>query len=112
MLYAGKLRHRVTIQSREETQDEETGALSVGWVDFATVWASVEPLSAKEFLQSSSIQSDVTAKIIIRYLAGIKPNMRALHRDEIYNIRGVLADKVSGLEYITLPCATGVNEGQ
>jgi SPP1 family predicted phage head-tail adaptor len=112
MLHAGKLRHRVVIESREESQDEDTGALTVGWVEFATVWASVEPMSAREFIQSAAVQSDVNTRIVIRYLAGVDATMRVIHRGDIYNIRGVLSDKVSGLEYLTLPCATGVNEGE
>lgn len=112
MLHAGKLRHRVVIEYRDETQDPDTGAQSVTWVEFATVWASVEPLSAREFIQSSAVQSDITARIVIRYLPGVNASMRVVHREEIYNIRGVLSDKVSGLEFLTLPCAVGVNEGE
>lgn len=112
MLHAGKLRHRVIIQSRAQTQDEETGALTVEWEDFATVWASIEPLSAREFIQSSAVQSDISVRIVIRYLEGVNATMRVLHRGKIYNVRGALTDKVSGLEYITLPCAEGVNEGE
>jgi SPP1 family predicted phage head-tail adaptor len=112
MVHAGKLRHRVVIQSRTQTQDENTGAVTIGWTDFATVWASIEPLSAREFIQSSAVQSDITARVVIRYLSGVDATMRILHRDAIYNIRGVLSDKVSGLEYLTLPCASGVSDGQ
>jgi SPP1 family predicted phage head-tail adaptor len=112
MVHAGKLRHRVVIQSREQVQDPDTGAVEIGWTDFATVWASIEPLSAREFIQSSAVQSDITARVVIRYLAGVDATMRILHRDAIYNIRGVLSDKSSGLEYLTLPCASGVSDGQ
>jgi len=36
--------------------------------------------------------------------------MRLYHaaKDQYYNIEGVLSDKDSGLEYITLPCSEGV----
>lgn len=112
MVHAGKLRHRVVIQSRTQTQDENTGAVTIGWADFKTVWASIEPLSAREFIQSSAVQSDINSRIVIRYLEGVDATMRILHRDAIYNIRGVLSDKVSGLEYLTLPCASGVSEGE
>lgn len=108
---AGKLRHRVVIQAHGENQDPVTGEVVSGWADVARVWANVEPLSAREYIASSAGQSEVTARITIRYRAGITTTMRILHRDRIYNIVGVLADKDSGLEYLTLPCSEGVNNG-
>jgi hypothetical protein len=38
--------------------------------------------------------------------------MRILHRSQVYNIAGLLPDKVSGLEYITILVSGGANEGQ
>ncbi|MFT7337628.1 MAG: SPP1 family predicted phage head-tail adaptor [Marinobacter maritimus] len=109
---AGKLRHRVTIQQPGQTQDPVTGEMLNGWTDYAKAWASVEPLSVKEFIASEAGQSEVTARITIRHREGITPKMRVLHRGKIYNIKGVLADPKSGLEYLTLPCSEGVNDGQ
>lgn len=54
---AGKLRHRVTLQSRFETQDPVTGEPIIDWQTQGIVWASVEPLSAREFIQSNATQS-------------------------------------------------------
>lgn len=108
---AGKLRHRVTLQARSMTQDPNTGAMVEGWADTDTVWASVEPLSVREFIAAQSSQSEVSARIVIRYRSGIDATMRILHRDKIYNIEGVLADPKTGLEYLTLPCSAGVDNG-
>jgi head-tail adaptor len=35
---------------------------------------------------------------------------RIVHGERIYNIEGVLADKSSGLEYLTCPCSQGVSD--
>lgn len=110
-LSAGKLRHRVLIQQQVTTKDED-GVQTTTWVDVATVWASVEPLSAREFIQSGQTHSAVTARITMRYRDGLSPSMRLVHRGEIFNIAGLLPDKVSGLEYITIPVSAGVNDGQ
>ena len=110
-LAAGDLRHRVLIQQQVTTRDDD-GVQTTNWVDVATVWASVEPLSAREFIQSGQDQAAVTARITIRYRAGLQPSMRLVHRDQIYNIAGLLPDKVSGLEYITIPVSAGVNDGR
>src|SRR5690606_36164045 len=107
---AGPLRHRVTLQERQLTQDSY-GSPVTEWVDVATLWAAVEPLSAREFIAAQAQQSQVTARIRIRYRPGVNGQMRILHRGKFYNIAGVLADKESGLEYLTLPVTEGVNEG-
>ncbi|WP_395585520.1 head-tail adaptor protein, partial [Pseudomonas syringae group genomosp. 7] len=44
---SGTLRHRVLIQQQVTTRDSD-GIEQTSWVDVATVWASVEPLSARE----------------------------------------------------------------
>ena len=108
---AGDLRHLITLQSPEYTQDDITGEMTPSWVEVAKIWASVEPVSVNQFVSAATNQSKVSARIVIRYRKGIDPTMRILHRDKIYNIEGVLADKVSGLEYLTLPCSEGVNDG-
>ncbi len=109
-LEAGRLRHRVRIERIVSTQDPVTGAMTDTWTEVAKVWAGVEPLSAREFVQSAAGQSEVTARITIR-TREIFATDRITHRGVVYNIRGVLPDKDSGLEYITLPVGAGVNEG-
>lgn len=108
---AGKLRHRITIQAKGMTQDPVTGEMVEGWSDMVSVWASVEPLSAREFIAAQANQSEITARIVIRYRPGILPTMRILHRGKVYAIQGVLPDADSGLEYITLPVSEGVSQG-
>jgi SPP1 family predicted phage head-tail adaptor len=108
---AGRLRHRVTIQSVTETRDTSSGAISTSWADVATVWAAVEPLSGREFLAAQAGQSEVVARILIRYMAGVTAKMRVVHGARIYNIHAVLADKESGAEHLTLMVSEGVNNG-
>lgn len=110
-LLAGRLRHRVTIQETVEVQDSDTGDLRTDWADFKEVWASIAPLSAKEFIATAAIQSSVTTRITIRRLNGVTAKMRAVHNGKVYNIQGVLPDIESGLEYLTLPCSEGANNG-
>lgn len=108
---AGDLRHRVLIQQEVTTRDED-GVQTTSWVDVVTVWASVEPLSAREFIQSGQTQAALTARITIRYREGLLPTMRIVHRGQVFNIAGVLPDRASGLEYITIPVSAGVNDGR
>lgn len=107
----GKLRHRITLQRPGLSQDPQTGEMLPGWQDVATVWSSIEPLSAREFIAAQAGQSEVSARIVIRYREGMDATMRAVHRGKTYNIHGVLADPKSGLEYLTLPVSEGVTDG-
>jgi SPP1 family predicted phage head-tail adaptor len=102
-MQAGKLSHSVQIQSLVSAQDAGTGIITESWDTFATVWAEVRPLSAREFIAAAASQSKVTATVKIRYLADIKPSMRVVDGADIYQVEGVLPDPKSGREYLTLP---------
>lgn len=78
MIQAGKLRHKVTIQTPTETQDEYGQPVQT-WATFAEVFASVEPIRGREFFAAQQIQSDVTTRIRIRYLSGVTTKMRVVH---------------------------------
>jgi len=108
---AGRLRHRVTIQSVTETRDTSTGAIATSWADVATVWAAVEPLSGREFLAAQANQAEVVARILIRYRDDVTAKMRVLHGARVYNIRAALPDNESGAEHLTLMVSEGVNNG-
>jgi len=94
-------------------QDPDTGEMVKSWQEVAQVWAGIEPLSAREFIQSAALQSAVSTRITIRHRVDVRASWRLVHlsRGTIYDIAGVLADKESGLEYLTLPCSEGTNEG-
>ena len=112
-LEAGRLRNRIKIYQRNDSQDVTTGEIIVGWSLVATVWASVEPLSVKEFVAASTTQSQISARIVIRYRTGIAADMIVVHNDETYEIKGPpLPDKNTGREYLTLMVnkVTGVYE--
>lgn len=108
---AGKLRHRVMLQARQEIIDPVTGARDYAWVDVGKMWASVEPLSARDFVAANAVQSQVTARITIRHRDDVTAGMRIAHQGKLYDITGVLADRDSGREYLTLPCAEGASAG-
>ncbi|GIW49202.1 MAG: head-tail adaptor protein [Caloramator sp.] len=85
----GDLRHRVTLQKLEMVQDSY-GQPTETWTDVATVWAAVNPISGREFFQTETINSEVTHKILIRYMQGVKPAMRIKFKDRIFNILYVI----------------------
>ncbi len=110
-LEAGKLRHRVDIQTLTVTQDSN-GAISETWVTrYASVPADIGPVSAREFMAADAMQSEITGKIRLRWRDDYNGAMRIVHNGRIYNPAGVLPDNVSGREYVTIPVKEGVNAG-
>jgi SPP1 family predicted phage head-tail adaptor len=109
----GALRHLITIQHQVTQKDAVTGEIQeVVWEKLAQVYASIEPLSARDLIAAKANQSEVSGRIVIRYRPGVLPTMRILYRDTIYDIQGQpLSDKVSGLDYLTLLVSAGVNDG-
>lgn len=123
-LKAGKLRHRVRferqvaeVDSDGDTVQKPDGTLILEWQLVTERWAAVEPISAREFIQSATTQALVVARVTIRATplvdyTMIGPTCRMVWRGDNYQIEGVLPDKDSGLEYFTLPVSRGVNQGE
>lgn len=106
------MRHRIRFQKLTPGVDPETQEPIDGvWVDVATLWAAITPLSGREFIAAQAVQSEVAGRIVIRYRSDIKAAMRGIEGDRIYNIQAVLPDPKSGREYLTLPYSEGANDG-
>ncbi len=88
-MQAGNLRERVTLQQKTVTRDAY-GAEVITWTDIATVWASVEPLRGREFLEQRRDGHEVTTRITVRYRSGLEPIHRAVHRSTVYDIQAVI----------------------
>ena len=86
---AGWLRKRVTIQEKRADRDP-FGAERIIWVNVATVWAGVEPLRGREYLEAKQMQADVSTRIRMRYRSGVTPEMRVLYDGRTYEIESVI----------------------
>jgi len=85
---AGNLKHKIIIQTYSETQND-FGEVVKGWEDFKSAYASITPLSAKEFFKAGT-QAEVSHKVEIRYLKDIKPKMRVMFGTREFSIESVL----------------------
>lgn len=72
---AGWLRHRVEILAKEASQNG-FGEEVVTWVPAATVWASVEPLRGREYVEAKQGQVEVSHRVVMRYREGMGSEMR------------------------------------
>lgn len=86
---AGQLRHRLSLQSPTIT-NTSTGTITEAWGTVATIWGSVEPLRGREFYDSALINSDVTARIVIRYTSDIEPNYRIVYDNRTFLIESIV----------------------
>jgi SPP1 family predicted phage head-tail adaptor len=85
----GKLRHRIAIERVTETRDTD-GSVIETWSTYATVQASIEPISGREYFAAQSTQADVTHRIGLRYLSGIIPKMRVKFGSRVFEILSII----------------------
>ena len=97
----GKLRHRVTLQEHISTRDS-FGAEKEAWIDTAKVWASVEPLSGKEYFAAQQINAEVNIKVTIRYRPLIHPRMRVLFGVRVFEILSVLNIEEKNIQLVLM----------
>ncbi len=83
---AGRLRHRVTIQSPVNAQDQYGAKTPYAWVDLDTVWASVEPLRGREYIDAEGEGAEVTTKIVIRYQDNVGPECRVIWDTRVFDV--------------------------
>jgi len=114
-----RLRHRVAIQEQVETQDSNTGAMSIAWetvmLDSDTILSAVpaEVLTGagRELEQGATTQGEIAARINLRWFPGLTQAMRILWDGQIFNIHSIETDATARREY-RLKCTAGVNDGQ
>ena len=88
---AGTLRDRVAIQATTETRDGAGGIINT-WATTTTVWAAVEPLRGREFIEARATQAQVDTRIRIRYDSSLTltPKMRVTWGTHTYDIQAVI----------------------
>ena len=101
MLSAGRLRDRVTIQTKSVARDSY-GAEVVTWTTLATVWASVESLSGREYMAAQQVNAERVQRVVIRDRDDVMPHMRVTHRGRTMNIDAILK---RDLDHLYLMCS-------
>lgn len=86
---SGKLRHKICIETKA-TMRNSLGEEVVTWTPFLYAWASIEPLSGREFFLAQQTQASVDHKINLRYQPGIRPEMRVSWGERMFDITAVL----------------------
>ena len=87
---AGWLRHRVTIQEKVVTRDAY-GEEDFTWANVRTVWASVEPMRGREFLQAQTEQVVYDTIVRMRYGIDVTPENRLMWNNQYYDVRSAIS---------------------
>jgi SPP1 family predicted phage head-tail adaptor len=90
MIRAGELRERVAVMAYRETKNQMGEMVPVYDQTFATVWASVEGVTARELLLAGQQQTEISHRVRMRYLPGLTQQMRIVWRDRTLEIISVL----------------------
>jgi SPP1 family predicted phage head-tail adaptor len=83
---AGGLDRRITIESLTVAPGTDYGEPTETWTTFKKVWAAVLPMTGRELAVAQQISGEMTVKFIIRWLSGVKDNMRILYDSVYYDI--------------------------
>lgn len=95
----GRMRYRIEIEDLMKITDKD-GFVSEEWIPFAEVWADITSVSGREYFNSAQDVSEVTSKIYIRQLKGMKTTMRIKYIDRLFNIQSILQDERNGVTTI------------
>lgn len=113
-LQAGELRHRVTVQSYVSGgRDDDGYDFPSQWLDFKKVYAKITPLSTKDLLSAQAADSEITARMKVRYRPGldIDTTMRVIWKGRIFAIDSQgLDDSGTGVEFTTFNLSGGVEQ--
>lgn len=83
---AGGYRHRITIEENTGTTQNDYGEPVEVWTTFAEVWARVQPVSSREYLEARAQSADVSHRITMRHLEGVTREMRVKFKGRILEI--------------------------
>jgi SPP1 family predicted phage head-tail adaptor len=100
---AGKLRHRIDLLKPSVAQDQFGGTDESAANLFATVWASIEAVSAGERFAGEQITSVVSHRITIRWRAGVGSDMYVSFDGRQFQIQAV-QNPDERHKMLVLPC--------
>ena len=85
----GEMWTRITIEQPTATANA-VGEPVLSWSTFATVWAAVDSLSARETERFAETVGFMTHRVRIRYLSGLTSAMRIVYRSRTLEIGQIL----------------------
>lgn len=94
---AGQLSHRVQLLRRRKEQDSVGQPVPTHDV-YATVWASINPITAKEYVAAAQTVNQMDVKIAFRWVRDVLPIDRVRFNGQEADVTSVVDPGVSGSE--------------
>lgn len=89
---AGDLRQSIILQVSQRTKNT-MGEWCDSWTSWQTVYAAIEPLSGKRYLEGKQLNAEVDGVVRIRWRPGVLPTMRILFGSRILQIVSLVTPK-------------------
>lgn len=103
---AGELRCRLVIENPQRVSDGAGGA-DVSWVEVATVWANVQPVSAGETRSVGQRAEKITHRITLRYRSDVTAAMRLIGMGRVFEIEAVV-NEAERDQWLICSCVEGI----
>lgn len=71
---------------RQATQQDSAGQQKQVWTELAQTWASIRPLSSRQYYAASGERSEVTHEIIMRHGVDIQSRDRIVYGDRVFDV--------------------------
>ena len=98
----GRLRHRLVLETPQETPDGGGGA-DTAWSAITTLWAEIEPLSATQHVAAGHVETAISHRIRIRYRPDVTGEQRFRLGTRIFAIRAAF-DADQGGRFLLCLC--------
>jgi len=85
----GRLNKRVTILRKDDTVNA-LNQKSKSLVEVKTVWASVAPVRGAERYELQKLREEITYRVYMRYLSGVKADMYIRCDGRLFEIQSVV----------------------
>ena len=111
---AGALTRRIQVQRPSTTKDRLGGPCRT-WLDVATVWADIQPLSGREAVIAGRISAQLTHQITVRHQRLFDnpqqvAQMRVIYKARVFNIHSALDEDERRVKLILL-ASEGLDDG-
>ena len=98
----GDLNKRITLQYSTKVSNS-MGGFVTSWVDAATIWAAIWPVSAAETVQSMQPTMTISHRVRIRYRSVLRASWRIKLGLRYFNIVSIINPSERG-EYLDIMC--------
>jgi SPP1 family predicted phage head-tail adaptor len=101
----GKLNHKITIIediNRGKNITDDNGAPIEDWKPWKPIWSNKKGLTGRVFYAAQSVNAETDVFFTIRYIKGIRTDMRIMDNEGTYRIKVPPLDEDGKRRYLTI----------